>query len=244
MFRVIRLIAARAYMWVRSRIDFVQTLIWWGAKKRLSVAKEELAPFSWNLVDTFYINLDSRLDRAAHMVKQFNALGLSTYKRFAATKCAPGILGCNISHRNLLASWQYNDYRLLMVCEDDAEFLIGLKELEILLAEFMNDDRLDVLCLGFNVGHQLRISEHFCVSRDIQTTSAYVIKSGVEPYLCEKFNKAVGLARSGLPPKASALDVIWKELQGLLVFVVPVARAVKQVESYSDIENKVVNYGV
>jgi glycosyl transferase family 25 len=134
-----------------------------------------------------------------------------------------------------------------MVCEDDCEFLATREEIDDLVNEFASNSRLDVLCLAFNTRNPKKvtqISKGLSITSDTQTTACYILK----PHMVEKlawaaYSSIEGLTRT-LDPTAHAIDIEWKSLQKRNIFAIPNIRIAKQLESYSDIEGKLTNYGV
>lgn len=230
------------YSFFHRKFCLIKTYLFWRRKNKVSVATGA-QEFCWSDIEIVYINLESRIDRRRHIEAQFDLLGVSNYRRFPAVKCVRGITGCNISHRDVVTSWDPNVCSILFICEDDLVIDIGKVELERLLRRFVEDPRLDVLCIGNNTPYKLKINETFAISQHILTTSGYLVKAHVQPNLAEAFNKSVGLAYSGLPQKDCGLDVVWQEVQSSFVFAVPIVRTAYQMESFSDIEQSIVNYG-
>ena len=65
----------------------------------------------------------------------------------------------------------------LMICEDDVSFIRSLDKTEVLLENSINDDNLDVHCLGFNNLNQYPYNDYFNLTSDAQTLSCYIVKS-------------------------------------------------------------------
>lgn len=197
--------------------------------------------------EVFFINLDSRTDRRKSFAEQIASVDLTTATRFSAIRNQNGAIGCSLSHLAILSTAKVQDGRLLMICEDDCEFLVDRKELDLLVEEFYENPKLDVLCLAFNTLNkrkQATISKSFLLTENTQTTACYVIKPHmIKPLAAVAKQSADELAANNLPGK-SAIDVVWKNLQKTHFFVVPRRRAAKQITSYSDIEQADVSYGV
>jgi glycosyl transferase family 25 len=194
--------------------------------------------------DVIYINLDHREDRRHHIESELARLGIDNYTRLSAVRKEYGALGCALSHLKALGDWQAAPGRLLMVCEDDCTFLAERQAVEGLIEGFARDPRLEVLCLAYNNANEFRISEKFCITSDTQTTACYVVKPSILSDLRHAIEKSVRGLEAGNDVTVSAVDIVWKELQQQRLFCFPVARAAAQVESYSDIEGRVTDYGV
>lgn len=187
-----------------------------------------------------YINLDRRTDRREAIEAEWARLGVTHARRLAAVEATDGAAGCAASHLAALERWTPDVAELLMVCEDDAHFLIDRATLDAMLESFADDPSLDVLCLGFNAAHEVPISATFSLTADTQTTSCYVIKPRMRaPFLAMARASAASFAggRRGVP-----IDRAWKALQRRWCFAIPRIRAVRQRPSFSDVEGRVVDY--
>jgi hypothetical protein len=202
--------------------------------------------FTFLDLDIVYINLDMRRDRQQHIESQLKAARIHNYQRFSAIADSNGALGCSKSHLSILEKYQSSN-KPLLVLEDDIEFLLPNTAILEYINEFMNDPRLDVLCLGNNIPDLksiLNISDKFSISNDIQTTSCYLAK----PHVIQKMAKIAKKSVKGLEltksPEVFAIDVVWKIMQSKEIFVIPNVRCVRQIDSYSDIEKRFVSYKV
>lgn len=196
-------------------------------------------------LDIFYINLEHRQDRDKEIIEEFNSLGHNNYTRFNAIRNTNGALGCALSHKTILGNWEANDSSLLMVCEDDLKFIGNLEELEDLMSKFINDKHLDILCLSHNHFNEVSYNKFFNLTSDTQTTSCYIVKPHMKEVLLDNFNLSVKLLEVGIDHQYSvAIDQVWKVLQKKYNFVIPKKRFAHQRESFSDIENRVVDYKV
>lgn len=197
--------------------------------------------------DVFFINLDRRLDRLASFQKQLGRLGLEGATRVSARSHTLGALGCAMSHLDILSHNKTQPDRLLMVCEDDCEFLMDKSELDEIIREFHANTALDVLCLAYNTTKKnkvVEVSERLAITSDTQTTACYILKPHmVKPMMHTALRSVAGLQQTG-DSTVFAIDIVWKALQQTTIFSVPLARAAIQSESYSDIEQKITNYGV
>jgi len=213
---------------------------------RFSQRKEKLPNdmTGLNLCDVFYINLTHRTDRRLEIEKEFQRIGLNNYTRFEACQDDNGSLGCSRSHRALLGHYSPIETRMLMICEDDCQFIVDRAYIDGLVNEFYVDANLDVLCLAFNKRNGIKISDKFYFTSDTQTTACYILKSHMIPEMINTANESIFRFENRQMNKQAAIDVVWKELQKKFVFIVPLKRAVKQSASYSDIERTHTNYGV
>lgn len=196
-------------------------------------------------LEIYYINLDSRGDRRAKVLKEFENLGVAHLRRFRAVSRTPGILGCTLSHASLVRESELSS-KPFMICEDDVQFLAERGELNEVLAEFLADPSLDVLCLAYNLGSRPHIiSPRLSVTNDTQTASCYVVKDSAKKQLSKTLYRGAEMLEAGYPPWVAANDIIWKRLQrSSLGFAIPNKPMAKQRQSYSDVEGRWVDYGV
>ena len=190
-----------------------------------------------------YINLASRPDRKTQIEEEFRLLGVGDYERFDAVARERGITGCNLSHAAVLSTENYPE-ELLMVCEDDAKFLVSRDELDHAIESFFSKEWLDVLCLGNFVENKvIRIDEDFAVSNNIQTASCYLVRRKHLALISSVFLKSAQRLERGSPVWLYALDIAWKSLQRWrLTFAVPLKTMVVQRPSFSDIQQRDVDY--
>ncbi len=192
-----------------------------------------------------FINLASRPDRLRETEDEFARMKLLRASRFEAVKEENGALGCALSHGRLLES--IDEHQLVvMVCEDDIEFLVNPQELQGLLEEFVENPALDVLCLAFNlIAAAHAVSPLLAVTANTATTACYVVKRPALERLEKSFFESARLIQAGQPLGLAAADQHWKKLQRRgLIFAVPRKRAARQRASFSDIEGQEVSYGV
>lgn len=197
-----------------------------------------------DLCDVFYINLEHRTERRAHIEAEFAKLDLTRFTRVRATLDDNGALGCAKSHLGVLRSWVPTADRLLMICEDDCTFLLDRKALDHLINTFASDPRIDVLCLAFNARNGVSVTREFAITSDTQTTSCYIAKPHVIDELTLSAEKSVTSLAQGLPEQKAAIDVVWKEVQRDVCFAIPNKRAAIQYESYSDVQKTQTSYNV
>jgi hypothetical protein len=192
----------------------------------------------------YYINLDSRIDRLQQLQANFDEQQFPKTIRQSGVKKSNGALGCALSHVKVLEDFLSDPTReLLIVVEDDCRFLISFSELSMLLTEFLSAQELCVLVICPSVqGLRIQFSKNLDVSNNIQTTACYAVKRNFAPILLENFKESVTKLELGSPRNHSAIDINWKKLQQRFLFAIPRKRIAFQEPSYSDIENRLVDY--
>lgn len=191
--------------------------------------------------DVLFINLDHRLDRRLRFETEVSRIEGLRIERVKATRDSNGLLGCALSHLDALSRVASSRMSFAVICEDDADFHVDSDELDGLIAAFMQDPGLDVLCLGYmSSGAEVSLNSSLRLANRIQTTSCYVVKRRALLALKLVFRASAWLLRAGARPSNVALDILWRPLQGsVLTFAVPDTHAVTQHQSFSDIYGSV-----
>lgn len=185
--------------------------------------------------DIRYINLDRRGDRKAEFELEMHKLGITWHKRISAIPMTNGLLGCTLSHIMALRQWEASGSKLLLVCEDDAQFVVNRPTLDALIEEFATSPELSVVALAYRTAWLVPISPILAMSSDIQTTAAYIVKPAHVAELISIFEESVSRLNSPKPKRSAALDKVWKNLQRRRVFAIPHKPYAIQRPSYSDI---------
>lgn len=199
----------------------------------------------------YYINLEHRTDRFENINNQFNKINFTNYERINAIKHEYGPLGCCKSHLKVLNKIKEESCDIAMIIEDDLEFLVNREILDEYIEEFIKDDKLMVLCIAFNTkGTVKRHTNKLYITTDTQTTCCYIIKKDIVNELIVNFKESeeglTELVNNKLIPiyPMCAIDQNWKKLQKNNIFAIPNIRLAKQIKSYSDVINRVVDYKV
>ena len=66
-----------------------------------------------------YINLDERQDRRTKCEESLNSVNITNYYRVPAIKDNIGIRGCTLSHYNIVKHAKENNYKNILIFEDD-----------------------------------------------------------------------------------------------------------------------------
>ena len=193
----------------------------------------------------FVINLARRTDRLTRFEAEMQSLKVDGYLRFEAIEDDFGILGCTRSHAGVLRSMLGRSWSCIMICEDDAEFLVSRDELDVLVDAFLDDDDAEVACLAYH--HLRRPARHnalFVRAPEPTTTAAcYLVKRSIAADLLNCYDTGARELANGGDRMVFGNDAIWSRLQRTRVFLIPIKRAVRQASGYSDVERAVVDYG-
>lgn len=210
--------------------------------------ESSLRVVSLSEVPIVVINLPDRQDRLAGFKGEMRRLNVGHFRVVAGVagkELFPnlpgdysGAIGCNLAHSNAIEANDWETETLLMVCEDDIEFLVDSNTLEALISEFESNPYLDVLCLAGRVrGPRIPISENLSVVTGVVGQACYVVKPQVVKPLANLWRSGVDdLANLKLRGKN---DIIWNTLQREeAFFAFPRGRVARQRASYSDIQGR------
>jgi glycosyl transferase family 25 len=191
----------------------------------------------WDFIDkVVYINLDHRTDRNDHMKKMTRTFG-NKVSRFSAIKNDKGLLGCVMSHINVLKNAIENNYENILILEDDAEwndFEQGYPTLKKLAS-----NPYDVIMLGGSFPSYN--SETYKVN-SAQTTTGYLVNKRYMRTLLSNFEEGLEQLLIEHKHESFALDMYWKRLQKTDNWFIVQPPLIYQLEGFSDIENKIVDY--
>lgn len=193
---------------------------------------------------TLYINLEHRKDRFTHVNIELQKMGIIG-QRFNAVKTKIGAIGCTMSHIKCLELAKERGYEQVFICEDDIKFL-NCDVLKDSLQKFYDDKYIewDVLLIGGNnVPPYQKIGDYCIRVSNCQTTTGYIVKKHYYDTLIDNFRESVqNLLKEPKNAKMYALDMYWKQLQGKDKWYMLIPFTVTQCESYSDIEERNVDY--
>ena len=200
----------------------------------------------------YYINLPHRKDRLEHIQAQLASMDVDPDKIVRVEGVYMkgfGPLGCSKSHilalEHFLASPPEN--RTCVIFEDDFQLNIPPSQVnDILTSVFRDLEHFDVLMLSANVQREEPCPFPFLFKTlNAQTTSGYAVSRDFAPTLLENYREgAKRMEKAGRKVEALCLDMYMKRLQPVSTWYHVKPRIGKQMQSFSDIENRVVNYGV
>lgn len=194
------------------------------------------------------INLERRSDRLESVSEQLKQVGIHRFEKYIGIdgrKEYPGInplvggsIGCELSHISAVSAGASDATEAIMICEDDLVFLCSQDELESIVAEFLANPSLDVLCLsGRPRGGSLAISPGLRLVIGLVGRGCYIVKPHVAGALVRVF--AQGLFELDRGSLAGKGDLTWRRLQlESLFFAFPRKDIACQAEGFSDIEGR------
>jgi len=191
-----------------------------------------------------YINLERRQDRRQEIEYELATMGLSG-ERFNAIAKDPGIIGCNMSHIQVLRNAEAAGLENLLVFEDDFQFLVDTSTFYKQIEDFFAlGIEWDIVLLSYNLINSEPYNELIGRAREAQTTSGYLIHKRCFKWLADCIENATEiLIRTG-EHWNYALDQAWKVLQKTGDVFYFKTRIGKQRPSFSDNSNEFMDFGV
>ena len=193
----------------------------------------------------FYINLDKRTDRRIQIEAELERMDLSG-ERFEAIYNSRGALGCTLSHLEVIKIAKQRVYNNILILEDDFEFLLTKEEFKKIMTEFFESSlSYDIVMLAYN-GRSDPSFNNGIVSRvkNAGTTAGYIVHNKLYDKLIENYETSYTNLLKTNYYNDWAIDKYWYYLLKDREWYLFNNRIGKQRESFSDIEKKVVNYGV
>jgi glycosyl transferase, family 25 len=190
----------------------------------------------WEFVEkVVYINLAKRKDRREHMEK-ITLMFADKVSRFEAIEnTTSGYLGCTQSHIEVLKLALKNNWKNVLILEDDIEFhniLDGYRTLQQLVT---ND--YDVIMLGGTCVHSIGNKV-----LSAQCASSYFVNSHYYATLIANLEEGYELLKQTNDPTRFANDQYWKHLQRRDNWLILQPCLLYQKPDYSNNENRYVDY--
>ena len=194
--------------------------------------------------NVLYVNLEHRPDRKKNVIQQLSSIDLSG-TRFNAIKMEDGRVGCTLSHIRCLELAKENTWDHVLIVEDDILFTQP-KKFKYQVDRFLSNKNInwDVLLFAGNNLPPYEKTTNYCVKVSYcQTTTGYLVKSHYYDVLIKNYRE--GLLKLMKEPTRHidfAIDKYWLRLQKKDNWYLIVPLSVVQLDGFSDIENKDINY--
>jgi GR25 family glycosyltransferase involved in LPS biosynthesis len=187
-----------------------------------------------------YINLEHRKDRKKHMEAQFARMGLSG-ERIDATYHVHGYIGCTLSHIRCVELAMERQWPSVCIMEDDVLFTDPTLCLSLVDKFLRTHSKWDVLLLAGNAVPPYRKEDGCRKVFYARTTTAYVVRQEYYATLLDNFKEGLQLVER-FHRNEYMIDMHWMRLQQKDSWYLLDPLTVVQLPSYSDIENKDVDY--
>jgi len=200
----------------------------------------------------YYINLDYRIDRKDNFLKWILKSGFPLNKthRISALYNNKGYIGCTMSHIKALETFINSNHKNCIIFEDDYEPLDVYNYWNNIKKIKDNEVEFNIILLSYNDSElQISDSKHDFLKNVLftYTASGYLINKDFAYVLLENFKECLTLCLeeekiTNRNTEQYCIDVYWKKLMKQYLFYCFYPRLGKQIESFSDILNKIVDY--
>jgi hypothetical protein len=191
----------------------------------------------------FYINLDYREDRRKKFEKECAKMKLHVERFPGITGELTPSHGCTRSHIEVLKIARARGLPSVLIFEDDFQFLVSREDFEEVMQNLPED--YDVVMLSYNLFKSNPYNERFGRAIDVQTASGYIVHSRFYDTLIDTLEEGYNLFVEH--PGHHWLyinDQYWKKLQPVSRWYYSLVRVGQQCPGYSDLAQRVVEYGV
>jgi GR25 family glycosyltransferase involved in LPS biosynthesis len=209
-------------------------------------------------VPIYIINLEKRVDRKNEVANEIEKIFYKSNQEITFVNALPtprnGAIGCSSSHAYALSRFLFEtDAPACIILEDD--FLCNDNNyfIEVLTSCLEIIDEWDVALLAHNVAFKRKATTKSNLFKILnsQTASAYIVNRKYAPNLIKLFfdsayllNAAIGEINNIESKYFYSLDMLWKNEQIHNNFIACFPPCSIQRESFSNIEEKKVNYKV
>jgi hypothetical protein len=195
-----------------------------------------------------YINLAHRTDRKEHVIHEIHKICADDSKihRIDAIRTEPGALGCGLSHIKALEYvMAHPEWKMVLILEDDFTFhgdnTVALSSaLRTLLIP-----QMDIGLLSYNHSVLRYEDTSPSIKRVLysQTTSSYCIRSSYVPTLLQNMRESTTDMLTRGKTHENCVDIHWTTLQPHGQWYALFPAIGYQYDNYSDIEQRVTQYG-
>nr|WP_314267660.1 glycosyltransferase family 25 protein [uncultured Moellerella sp.] len=210
----------------------------------------------WSFIEKIvYINLDSRPERETVLKSEFEKLKIPQDKiiRFEAIKTTPGVIGCSKSHMYILEMAQRENWKNILIIEDDSSFKYDLENVIRVNQYFttLNNIHWDVAFLSANYFSVTPTIGNFVLRvHQAYGANAYIVNQHYYETLLASVRKSVrqleacnGMDSTGENVMHSlAIDALWLDLMPKDTWYGIFPNFGYQRPSHSDILNGSVDY--
>ena len=198
-----------------------------------------------DIKNAYYINLERRKDRKAHVESELEKIGIKA-ERFNAIELpnGNGALGCSMSHLKCIENAKKNEWEHVLVMEDDITFLdkdLFTRQLNKFLK--FNKSWDVILLAGNNHKPYIQYGDYCVKVFRCQTATGYIVKNSYYDKLIQNYKEGINnLIKEPTKANQHAIDKHWFRLQEKDAWYLITPLTVIQKENFSDIEKREVNY--
>lgn len=207
-----------------------------------------------NSIDTvYYINLNHRSDRKEKFINWIFNSGFPLHKveRIEAIyNQTKGYIGCTMSHIKALETFINSNHNTCIIYEDDYTPIDYVNYWDNIGKIFETDINFDAMLLSYNDSELSILDTKYNYIKKVlftYTASGYMIKKEFASIILQNFQECLKLCieeelKTNRNTETFCIDVFWRKLMREYEFYCFYPRLGKQMESYSDILQKIVDY--
>ena len=211
---------------------------------------ENINPFD-KIDAVLYINLENRPDRKDLLLQELTKLNIPAnkiYKISGVPIPKNGHKGCIQSHLLALNLIKMNNWKRILILEDDAELNVNINDFNNQLNQinkYIDNNNWDVVMLATANATKTNINgeKNIVKLTNATTSSAYIINKNYVDKLVPLFNYANNMMVSEEWSEGSheryALDQIWRDMQNKDIWLGFDKDLIKQREIKSSINNRI-----
>ena len=192
----------------------------------------------FNFVDkVIYINLKERTDRKESIINELKHFPKDKIIRLNAIKESPGYLGCSKSHIAALEMAIENNFKNVLIVEDDMVWKNFEKGYDIF--KNLASKNYDVIVLG---APNPEYDTDTLKLINGQTCTSYLVNNHYFKTLLKNFKEGLNKLTTTDIYHEYAIDQYWKKLQKIDNWYIVQPTLSMQKKDYSDIHKQIVNY--
>jgi glycosyl transferase family 25 len=223
---------------IQNRINNIKNIN--ESSKKIEELRKRTNPeykYNWDCIDkVIYINLEERKDRLEQITTELKVIPENKLIRFNAIKDIKGHIGCSKSHIACLELAIQNNWKNVLIIEDDMIF-VNYEEGTKLIDKLINKD-FDVISLG-NTHVNCDKNNYKLYAGD--TTTAYIVNNHYYEKLLNNYKEGLKLLIDTYEITKYCLDKYWKKLQSTdNWFIIHPSLCIQSI-GFSSIENKINN---
>lgn len=192
---------------------------------------------SSNIDHIFFINLDKRVDRLKHIENEMQKYDLIAERYAGIYTPESGIIGCSLSHLNVLKLAKERGYKNVLILEDDFEFVVSKNDFEILMDRlFSSDIQYDVVMLSYIIQESIELPNCDFLRKVLngQTASGYLVNGNYLDTLIKLYEWSTVELQKNNEHWLYGNDACWKSLQPNNNWFYFIKKIGKQMSDYSD----------